>query len=229
MADRYAQVDSLDAIPTSPQKNIILHPGDNIFINVFGPNLSDLGLFTKNSGNAIEGGAFAEGYIIDPNGEINFPVTGKVKIAGLSLEMAQKVIQDKVNEYVINAVVDIRLLNYNITILGEVNKPGTYSFIDNRTNLLDALGKAGDCNTYADKRSVMVIRKDGNKTFTATVDILNSGFITDPYFWLQPNDIVYIKPMRAKMLYVNSPMINVVMSTITTLSTILLYTAYLNR
>ena len=229
MQDRYSKIDSLNSIPTSQETNVVLRSGDNIYVNVFGPNLADLGLFTKGSSTSNETNTYTEGYVIDLNGEINFPVTGKVKIAGLTIEMAQKMIQEKVNEYILNAVVDIRLMNYDITILGEVAKPGTYTFMEQNVNLLDVLGKAGDCNNYSDKRNIMVVRKEGDKTYTATINILSSDFIANPYFWLKPNDVIYIKPLRAKMMNINGPLINIILSSVSTITTILLYTTYLTR
>ncbi len=229
MNDRFSVKDSANTqIVTAQDRQIILHPGDNIFINVMGPNVNELGLFTRSNDDAtVQGNSYLQGYIIDPVGDVNFPVTGKVQLAGLTLEQAQKRLQEKVNEYITNAVVDVRLLSFTITVLGEVNRPGPYQFIDQNVNLLDVLGKAGDCNPYGDKKSIMVIRKDGDKTITAMVNIHDSGFISNPYFWLKPNDVVYIKPLKAKMLQVNAPFWNIVLSSISTISTILLYTAYL--
>jgi polysaccharide export outer membrane protein len=109
---------------------------------------------------------------------------------------------------------------------GEVNRPGPYQFIDQNVNLLDVLGKAGDCNPYGDKKSIMVIRKDGDKTITAMVNIHDSGFISNPYFWLKPNDVVYIKPLKAKMLQVNAPFWNIVLSSISTIIPICYYCVF---
>ena len=130
-----------DTIATSKNQEIVLRTGDNLYINLIGANISDLGIYYRDDrmGSTREFLAL-QGYMIDTEGLIKFPMIGDVKLAGLTLNEARDLIQSKIDEYIANVVVAVRLLNYDITVLGEVARPGTYTFTQREVNLFDALG-----------------------------------------------------------------------------------------
>jgi len=215
-----------DTINTSKNQEIILRTGDNLYINMIGAPLSDLGIYYRSeTGNTQRDLVQLNGYMIDPEGYINFPMIGKQKLAGLTLHEARNLMQSHINEYIANVVVDIRLLNYNITILGEVARPGTYTFDQREVNLLDAIGRAGDCTQHADKSHVIVLRKEAENTKSESLNLLSSDFVSNSYYWLKPNDIIYIRPTRSKTITGNTPILSVILS----ITTILLYISYLSK
>ena len=154
-----------DTIATSKNQEIVLRTGDNLYINLIGANISDLGIYYRDDrmGSTREFLAL-QGYMIDPEGNIKFPMIGDVKLAGLTLNEARDLIQSKIDEYIANVVVAVRLLNYDITVLGEVARPGTYTFSQREVNLFDALGMAGDCTPNADRQRVIILRKEAENT-----------------------------------------------------------------
>lgn len=209
-----------DTINTSTNQEIILRTGDNLYINMIGAPLSDLGIYYKSdNGYGQRDIIQLNGYMIDPEGYINFPMIGKQQLAGLTLHEARSLIQNQINEYIANVVVDIRLLNYNITVLGEVARPGTYTFDQREVNLLDAIGRAGDCTQHADRAHVIVLRKEANNTKSEKLNLLSSDFVSNPYYWLKPNDIIYIRPTRSKTISTNTQLLSILL----TITTIMLY------
>lgn len=224
--DKYTNTS--DTIQTSKNQEIILRTGDNLYINLIGANIEELGIYYRDVRSSAYRDLLAlQGYMIDPEGNINFPMIGKTQLAGLTIKEARDLIQSKIDEFIANVVVDIRLLNYKITILGEVARPGTYTFDQREVNLLDALGAAGDCSANADRRRVIILRKEAENTKAETLNLLNSDFIANPYFWLKPNDVIYVKPTRSKTVAANSPLLSVILSSLSVTATLILYISYL--
>lgn len=224
--DKYTNTS--DTIQTSKNQEIILRTGDNLYINLIGANIEELGIYYRDVRSSAYRDLLAlQGYMIDPEGNINFPMIGKTQLAGLTIKEARDLIQSKIDEFIANVVVDIRLLNYKITILGEVARPGTYTFDQREVNILDALGAAGDCSANADRRRVIILRKEAENTKAETLNLLNSDFIANPYFWLKPNDVIYVKPTRSKTVAANSPLLSVILSSLSVTATLILYISYL--
>ncbi len=139
-----------------------------------------------------------QSYIIDPEGKIDFPVLGKVKIAGLNREQATNMFVAKLTDYIKKPIVNIRTLNYKITVLGEVARPGTYTATNERVTLIEALGMAGDLTIYGERENVLVIHDyDGKKTFTR-VNLKSKDLFESPAYYLSQNDVVYVEPNKTQ-------------------------------
>lgn len=151
----------------------------------------------QNSGDA-QGRATLQTYRIDSDGNINFPVIGKIKIAGLNREQAINYLQEKLGTYIVDPIVDIETVNYRITVLGEVNQPGTYSAVNERITLIEALSLAGDLTIYGERENVLVIQDyDGKKTYTR-VNLKSNDLFDSPVYYLSQNDIVYVEPNKTQ-------------------------------
>ncbi len=140
------------------------------------------------------------GYLVNEDGEINFPQLGMIKVAGMTRDELTKYITSQLVDrgYVTDAVVTIQHLNLKISVMGEVNKPGTFSLDSDRITLLDAISMAGDLTIYGMRDRVKIIREVGDKTTISTVDLRGDEILTSPYYYLQQNDIVYVEPNKAK-------------------------------
>lgn len=148
---------------------------------------------------ASEGGIRAEqvDYLIDKEGEIDFPVIGKLKISGLSSEEVRVLLRKELSDYLKNPIINIRLKNFTITILGEVTRPGTYPVSGERITILEALGFAGDLTVKGVRDNVMVIRDfDGTKVYTR-IDLTKKEVMSSPVFYLTQNDVVYVEPNKS--------------------------------
>nr|WP_313790753.1 polysaccharide biosynthesis/export family protein [Muricauda sp. CP2A] len=136
-------------------------------------------------------------YLVDQDGEIDFPVIGKIKIAGLSPEEVRVLLREKLSDYLKDPIINIRLRNFTVTILGDVNNPGTYSVQGERITILEAIGLAGDLTIKGRRDNVMVIRDfDGTKVYTK-VDLTDKEVLSSPVYYLTQNDVVYIEPNKS--------------------------------
>lgn len=139
-------------------------------------------------------------YLVDNEGNINFPVLGELKLGGLTKREAEQLILDKLKPYMKEIpIVTVRMVNYKISVIGEVARPGTFTISNEKVNLLEALAMAGDMTVYGLRDNVKLIREDANgKQQIMTLDLNNAETILSPYYWLQQNDIIYVTPNKAK-------------------------------
>ena len=136
-------------------------------------------------------------YLVDQAGEIDFPVIGKIKIAGLSPEEVRILLRDQLSEYLKDPIINIRLQNFTITVLGEVSRPGTYPVNGERITVLEALGLAGDLTIKGQRENVLVIRDfDGTKVYNR-IDLRSKEAMNSPVYYLTQNDVVYVEPNQS--------------------------------
>ena len=139
-------------------------------------------------------------YLVDNEGKINFPVLGELKLGGLTKKQAEQMIVDKLKPYITETpIVTVRMVNYKISVIGEVTRPGTFTISNEKVNLLEALAMAGDMTVYGLRDNVRLIREDSSgKQQIITLDLNKAETILSPYYWLQQNDIIYVTPNKAK-------------------------------
>ena len=139
-------------------------------------------------------------YLVDNEGKINFPVLGELKVGGLTKKEMEDLIIEKLKPYIKETpIVTVRMVNYKISVLGEVARPGTFTISNEKVNLLEALAMAGDMTVWGVRDNVKLIRESANgKQEIITLDLNSAETILSPYYWLQQNDIVYVTPNKAK-------------------------------
>lgn len=173
---------------------------------------------------SVEGSqASIKTYLIDKEGYIDFPVLGKVKLDNLTrLEANQKLTQ-LISKHIKNPSVNLRILNYKVSVLGEVNKPGSFSIQSDRVTLLEVLSMAGDMTIFGKRNNVLIIREsEGRKTY-ARIDITKSNFVESPYYYLTQNDVIIVEPNKTKMNSSNfGPNVTTTLSVISLLTTVIL-------
>ena len=138
-------------------------------------------------------------YVIDKDGNIDFPVLGKIKLIGLSTSEAKELFRNRLiaGQYLNDPIVNIRIKNFRVTVLGQVHNPGTYMVEGERITLLEAIGLAGDLDIKGKRKNVLVIRDfDGVKTYTR-VDLTTKEFVNSPVYYLTQNDVVYVEPNKS--------------------------------
>ncbi len=152
-----------------------------------------------NVGGMRGGGGAMFGYLIDKNGEIEFPVVGKVKFAGLTIYEAEKMVQEMASEYLEEPVVKVRLLNFRYVVVGEISGRGqTITTFNNRLSVMEAIGLAGGMGELADLQNVKIVRQHENTANVHYVNLLAEDFIASPYYYVHPNDIIIVPPLRQR-------------------------------
>lgn len=185
-------------------------------------------MFAATSNNINKNGFFEkEGYRVDKEGSINFPVLGKVNLKGLTIEQAQKTLVSQLNKFVKDPIVNMQFMNFRITVIGEVNSPSTFNVPNEQINLLEALGMAGDLTPYGKRENILVIRETEGKRSIVRLNINNRAILNSPYFYLKQNDVIYVEPDKSKSLEYSPnnrlmPLVVATISAVAVLSTALL-------
>lgn len=186
-----------------------LQPGDQLIITVTAKDLdvvkpfnqvysssNEVVRYSSPSSNSLPQSVPISGptYTVDTDYNIVFPQIGKVNVQNENLETFRTKLEDLIKTYVKDPVVDAKLINFRISVVGEVARPGTYVVPDGNTTLLAALGLAGDLTTFGIRQNVLIIRNvDGNITHHR-VDLTSAQFINSPYYYLKQNDVIYVQP-----------------------------------
>jgi len=203
----YQNIDNLNTQHNSNSYEIKIQPDDLLMIIVSADdpevaipfNLKSYSTATNNRQDIIRGQETVQLYLVDQSGNIEFPVLGKLKIGGLTRTEALKLLQDRIGVYIKSPIVNLRIMNFKVSLQGEVNLPGTYSIASERITLIEALSMAKDLTIYGKRDNILVIREiNGVKSYNR-VDITKSDFINSPFYYLTQNDVVYVEPNKTRV------------------------------
>jgi polysaccharide biosynthesis/export protein len=155
---------------------------------------------------------------VDKEGNIELPVVGNIKVEGLTVQEAQDKIKEATVDYLKSPRVSVKLLNFNVTVLGEVEKQGTFNVDGIRINILEVLGQAGGFTDFADRSRVRILRHDQKTANVYTINILEDDLLLTDRFFIQPNDVILVDPLKAKNLRGNISNVTLALSILTALS-----------
>ena len=187
-----------------------IQKGDQLMVLVSAKDMEVVKPFNQNyysSQSSIVPGAAAsnnspeKGYLVSSEGRIDFPVLGSIVAYDKSLEQLQSELTDKISTYVKNPVVTLRLVNFKITVLGEVARPGPYIINDLNPNILTAIGLAGDLTLYGKRDNILVVRNFDGTTTKERINLMDSSFINSPFYQLKQGDVIYVSanPTKEKL------------------------------
>ncbi|WP_426491047.1 polysaccharide biosynthesis/export family protein [Hymenobacter sp. 102] len=204
-----------------------IQPGDVLSIRVQSvqPQLNDM--FNTVDARAVfngdPGNLYLTGYSVDEAGNIALPTVGVVKVEGLTVEETQAAVKQKVSAFVRDANVLVKLLSFKITVLGEVRSPGRYFVYNAQCTVLEGLGLAGDLTEFGNRQNIKLIRQTAKGSEVVLLDLTDSNLLTSPYFYLLPNDALYVEPMQARNTRGNVNNLALVFSGVSALVLILNY------
>lgn len=200
-------------------------PNDYLFIRVITPDPQWSSLFNMQSG---EGGVTQESaalssYPVDTEGNIEIPYVGKVQVASKTLSEIKEDLEKVFKNYVTDAAITVRVVDNNIGIVGEVNAPGRYSITKDRMTIFEALAMAGDLSVYSDRQRVQLIRPSPYGPVIKEFSLADRSILNSEYYYVMPNDIIYAMPMRGRSFQVNSSVITLFLTSVSTALVILSY------
>jgi polysaccharide export outer membrane protein len=176
------------------------------------------------------GGGYLWGYNVNKDGNIILPVLGEVKVEGKTLDETRVFLQEEFNKSYKNAIVDCKLLSFKFTVIGEVRAPGSYINYSNYLTVLDAIGQAGGIADYGRRDKLTVVRPVAGGTKTYTLNLQDKAILTSEAYFLLPNDVVIVEPLKQKIFNQNLPTISFIISTFTgVLTTTLLLINYFGK
>jgi polysaccharide export outer membrane protein len=170
-----------------------------------------------------EASMFIYGYDVSDSGYVEIPVIGKVDVVGMTLEEARMKISRQTAKYLKDATVIVKLISFKYSVFGEVNRPGVYQNYNNQLTVIEAVSNAGDISAYGNRRQVLVVRPGTSGTRTFRLDLTDREILNTEGFFLLPNDIVYVEPVKSYNFRVNAPTITLFLTSITTLILVLNY------
>ncbi len=224
-------------ITSSNNSNLLYKIGDELEILVSAPDAETVMPFNKNSQSNTNVSASASNrqtalgstYIINADGNINFPVLGKLKVINLNQVQVQGLIQERLKVFVNTALVSVRLKNFKITILGEVNSPGLYSISDERITIIEALGLANDMTIKGKRENITVVRESEEGKIYHKIDITSKDIFDSPIYYLKQNDVVYVEPNKAQIQFSQNNKWSRILATIGSILSIALSAVALSR
>lgn len=224
-------------ITSSNNSNLLYKIGDELEILVSAPDAETVMPFNKNSQPNSNVSASASNrqtalgstYIINADGNINFPVLGKLKVINLNQVQVQDLIQERLKVFVNTALVSVRLKNFKITILGEVNSPGLYSISDERITIIEALGLANDMTIKGKRENITVVRESEKGKIYHKIDITSKDIFDSPIYYLKQNDVVYVEPNKAQIQFSQNNKWSRILATIGSILSIALSAVALSR
>lgn len=181
-----------------------LQPGDNLYIRAV--NTIDERsaaaisgeMTTRASQLSSDASIYLQSYTVDEDGRIELPLIGRIEVKNLTVEEARNRLQEEMDKYVNQTMLIVKLSNFNLAILGEVNQPGNYKVYQSQINLFEAIAMARNMTSFAKNNEVKIIRQTDNGSEIVTVNMGKADILESPYYYLKPNDIIYVEPLKIK-------------------------------
>ena len=178
-----------------------VQPGDILYIRIASLDEKFAAYFNTtntNSANTNNSNMYLNGYNVDAEGYIELPIVGKVQVKDYTVSEIQEIVQSSMNEYLKETVVYVKLGVFNLTILGEVARPGQYQVYQSDINIFQAIALAGNATDFANKSKIKIVHQTPKGSQIVRININDADVLSSPHYYLKPNDIVYVEPLRAK-------------------------------
>ena len=182
-----------------------VQPKDNIYIRVFALDQKAYSFFNKQTGTsasyndyANDASIYINSYGVSNDGNIDFPIVGKVYVRDLTIDQIKTILQQLISEYLKEITVVVKMVNFKVTVVGEVNRPGEFTIYKDDLNLFEAISQAGDMAEFANRGKVALIRQSKGGSQVHYLDLTSEKILTSEYYYLQPNDIIYVSPLGYK-------------------------------
>ena len=201
--------------------------GDNLYIKVQSLDQKSNEFFNRDQQNRASGyndaSIYLESYTVDQEGNIFFPFIGPIKVIGLTIDQTKLKIEEVMNKYLKETTIIVKLVNFNITFVGEIRRPGEYKVYQDKINIFEAISLAGDITDYGNKNEVKLMRMSDDGMVLHILDLTKEDILESPYFYLKPNDVIYIEPLKGKQFAFATFPYALLFSTITTLIVLLTF------
>ncbi|MDJ0367192.1 polysaccharide biosynthesis/export family protein [Hymenobacter sp. H14-R3] len=204
-----------------------IQPSDVLSIRVQSvqPELNDLFNISdaRSLGASDPSTLYLNGYSVNAEGQISLPTVGKLQVGGLSVEQVQALVQQRVTSFASGANVLVKLISFKLTVLGEVRTPGRYFVYNGQANVLEALGLAGDLTEFGNRQNVKLIRQTPKGSEVVLLDLTDPALLRSPYYYLLPNDALYVEPLKARTSRANANNLGIVFAGISAIVLLLSY------
>ena len=220
----FNDINDLNEPGVNPRTQKLITSFDKLFIKVLSIDAQTSAIFNSTEEiryGGSEGGSVI-GYFVDEAGNINFPFVGNINVAGMTTAKAAEKIQKALNDYVSNTSITVKYIDNQVTLVGEVNRQGVFTFSHDKLNIYEAIGLGGGITRYGNRKNVILIRNEGDKIIHYRLNLTDSKIAGKDTYYILPNDVIVIEPLKT----VSSSYVNVtyttILTTVTTLVAVLL-------
>jgi len=220
----FNDINELEEPSVNPRTQKIIVPFDKLYIKVLSIDFQTSQIFNASDEMRYGTSNGVAGYLVDEKGNINFPFVGDINVGSLTTAQAGEKIQKALNDYVSNTSVAVKYIDNQVTVIGEVQHQGVYPFIQDKLTIYEALGLGGGLSRYGDREKIILIRNEGDKIIHYRLNLSDSKISSKDYYYILPNDIIIVEPLKAISSSYSNITFTTVLSAITTLIAVLLFT-----
>lgn len=222
----FNDINELEEPGINPRTQKLIMPFDKLYIKVLSIDLQTSQIFNstdemRSGGNGSSG---ILGYLVDEKGNVNFPFVGDINVGSLTTSQAATKIQKALSDYVSNTSVIVKYIDNQVTVMGEVNRQGVFSFTQDKLNIYEALGLGGGLTRYGDRKNIVLIRHEGDKVMHYRLNLSESKIATKDYYYIFPNDVIVVEPLKAVSSSYSNITFTTILTSITTFIAVLLFT-----
>jgi len=195
----FNDIDEIEEPTVNPRTQKVILPFDRLYIKVISIDMPTNQIF--NSTDEMRTASYGTssgllGYLVDEQGNVNFPFVGNINVASLTTAQAAEKIQKALSDYVANTSVIVKFVDNQITVMGEVNRQGVYPFIQDKLNIYEAIGLGGGLTRYGNRQNVIVVRQVNGKIMHYRLNLSDSKIASKDYYYIMPNDVVIVEPLK---------------------------------
>ena len=222
----FNDMEELDQPTVNPRTQKLIKPFDKLYVRVLSIDLQTSQII--NASDELRMGSYGNmagliGYLVDEEGNINFPFVGKINVLNLTTADAADKIQNALSDYVPQTSIIVKYVDNQVTVMGEVQSQGVYSFSQDKLNIYEALGLGGGITRYGDRKKVILVRNEDGKVMHYRLNLSDSKISNKSYYYVMPNDVIIVEPLKAISTSYSNITYTTILSTITTAIAVLLF------
>ena len=220
----FNDIEELEKPVANPKTQKTILPFDRLYIRILSIDPQTREIFTapeearySSSSNALIG------YLVDEAGNIEFPFVGKINVGSLTLAEAGTKIEEALSEYVANTTILVKFIDNQVSILGEVQNQGVYSFSQEKLNVYEALALGGGLSRYGNRKNIILIRQEGDRIMHHKLNLSDSKIASKDYYYILPNDVLVVEPLRSISTSYSNLTFTTLLSAVTTMIAVLVF------
>lgn len=225
----FNDIDDLKEPVANPKTEKVIMPFDRLYIRVLSidPQTSQIFNFAEDSRYDLSGSIV--GYLVNDAGNISFPFIGEINVANMTTSQAGAKIQTSLNEYVPNTSIIVKLIDNKVSVIGEVQRQGTYSFSQEKLTIYEALGLGGGLTRYGNRKNIILVRQEGDKIMHHKLDLSDSKIASKDFYYIMPNDVIVVEPLKSISTNYQNNTVSTFLSAVTTMVSVISLIIVYNR
>jgi len=220
----FNDINEIEEPGVNPRTQKRIMPFDKLYVKVLSIDVQTSQIFNDSQEMMYGNGNGVIGYLVDEAGSINFPFVGSINVGSLTTALAAEKIHKALSEYVSNTSIIVKYINSQVTIMGEVQRQGVFTFTQDKLTIYEALGLGGGLTRYGDRKNIILIRNEHDKIMHYRLNLSDSKIAGKDYYYILPNDVIVVEPLKAISSSYSNITFTTVLSSLTTLIAVLLFT-----